>query len=214
MGKGNYLGGHTIVKIYDEELNLVKKIYRALHDDIKKYHITILTIKNCFKGYQLEEVLEVSKFNLPEKDKILEILIDYHKKHNKKIFQKEDEEETKKKVYKYTLTRNDYIEFLKYDLDKLELKIKKYPTNNSLKKDADILKNKIEALKNSESNNSSIKKKKEKKLLNKKPIVITDKKVKNEVSVKKEKNQKEKKVILNKESNMYLALIKSGIIKE
>lgn len=35
MSKGDYLGGHTIIKIYDEELNLAKKIYRTLHDNIK-----------------------------------------------------------------------------------------------------------------------------------------------------------------------------------
>ncbi len=150
MGKGDYLGGHTILSMYDKEQHLIKKIYRALYDDLKKHNINFLSIKNCFADYELEEVLEAAEFNLPEKDKFLDRLIEYQKKYNKNGFSKEREtEEVKTHTYThFSQTKIDLIEGLEYDLKKIQKKIEKYPTNNSLKKEKAIIIEKIRAIKN------------------------------------------------------------------
>lgn len=202
MGKGYYLGGHTKINIYDEERTLIKKIYRALYDDIKKYHITYAVIKKCFADYDLIEVAEAAEFNLAEKEKFLEILIDFHKKHNNIIINEEETIE-KKKIQKYSLSKNDYVEGLEYDLKKLREKIKKHPTNESLKEEEKIIKRKIMSLGGKGIESITLNKKTEQ--------IPANKKVKS-----KKKNQKEKieKITFNTHSNMYLALKNSGIIKE
>ncbi|WP_462351211.1 hypothetical protein [Fusobacterium varium] len=196
MGKGYYLGGHTKISIYDEERALIKKIYRALHDDIKKYHITYNIIKDCFADYDLTEVAEAVEFHLAEREKYLEILIEFYKKHVNSLTIQKEEPEKKNVIQKYTLLKEDYIEGLKYDLEKLQIKIKKYPTNNSLKAEERNLKNKISALKGKEVKHKS-----------------SEQKVKKN-KVKKEKIKKEEKIVYNTQSNIYLALKNSGLIKE
>lgn len=149
MGKGEYLGGHTILSMYDKEQHLIKKIYRALYDDLKKHHINFLSIKNCFADYELEEVLEAAEFNLPEKEKFLDRLIEYQKKYNKNGIFQETTEEIKSSTYThFSQTKLDLIEGLEYDLKRIQKKIEKYPTNNSLKKEKSIIIEKIRALKN------------------------------------------------------------------
>lgn len=124
MGKGDYLGGHTILSMYDKEEKLIKKIYRALYDDIKKHHINFLAIKNCFADYELEEVLEAAEFNLPEKDKFLERLILYKKNYNKNgLNQKKKSEEIKTPSYThFAPLKIDLIAGLEYDLEKIQKK--------------------------------------------------------------------------------------------
>ena len=149
MSKGDYLGGHTILSVYDKEQNLIKKIYRALYDDIKKYHINFLSIKNCFADYELEEVLEAAEFNLPEKDNFLDRLIEYQKNYNKNRFSKKEEVESQKisSCNYFSQSRLDLIESLEYDLRKLRKKIEKHPTNNYLKEEERHLIKKINDLK-------------------------------------------------------------------
>lgn len=189
MGKGYYIGGHTQINIYDEERILLKRIYRALYDEIKKYHITYDMIKKCFENYNLLEVVEASEFYLAEREKFLETLINFSKTYDKTTISEKTQQNN---IIKYKLLKEDIIEGLKFDLKSLESKIEKNPTNDYLKKEKEIIIKKIEAISNSDKS---------------KPVKAKKIKQKKENVKKKEKN------IYNTESNIYLALKNCGLIK-
>lgn len=145
MGRGSYLGGSTQIGIYNKEEALIKKIYSSLRRELRLAKIPYYMVKEYFKHNpfalnELEEIYEDLESNFNKKRKEWEItFLNFCKSQNYQIDTEYEEE--KKEIKKYTPLKNDLIDSLKFDLECLEKKIKKNPTNNYLKEQRkDILK--------------------------------------------------------------------------